>query len=47
MIPRVKSDRQKAFDELNDLMDLLEEDDLVKQSEMFAKAKELIASFSE
>ena len=45
MIPRVKSDRQKAFDELSDLIDLLE-DEMIKQSEMFAKAKELIASFS-
>ncbi|KAK8817563.1 hypothetical protein WA538_004284 [Blastocystis sp. DL] len=47
MIPRVKSDRQKAFDELSDLIDLLEEDEMIKQSEMFAKAKELITSFSE
>ena len=45
MIPRVKSDRQKAFDELSDLIDLLEEDEMIKQSEMFAKAKELITSF--
>ena len=37
MIPRVKSDRQKAFDELSDLIDLLEEDEMIKQSEMFAK----------
>ena len=47
MIPRVKSDRQKSFDELSDLIDLLEEDEMIKQSELFAKAKKLIASFSE
>ena len=47
MIPRVKNDRQKAFEELSDLIDILEEDELITQSEMFAKAKELIASFSD
>ena len=42
MIPRVKKDYERSLEELDDLLVVLESDEAIQSSAMFAKAKELL-----